>query len=181
LSKTKNVPKLTSKISSSMKLTCGPGAVSHNGTSGVGPTAPVADEPPASAIDTPTTPATGTVFFRCFCFARDIVETSTLWHELSPQHCSYAFRGHLARPIRTPTGHPQELQAHGHLRGGQPSSFENEDDLPNITECLLKRGFRQEDIIKVLGGNFLRLLRAVLKPLSAINRLGLPAAAINGT
>lgn len=119
MSKTKNVPKLTSKISSSMKVTCGPGAVSHNGTSGVGPTAPVADEPPASAIDTPTTPATGTAFFRCFCFARDIVETSTLWHELSPQHCSYAFRGHLARPIRTPTGHPQEWPAHGHLRGGQ--------------------------------------------------------------
>jgi hypothetical protein len=53
--------------------------------------------------------------------------------------------------------------------------------LPNITECLLKRGLRQEDIIKVVGGNFLRLLRAVLKPRSAINRLGLPAAAINGT
>ncbi|MFZ1095903.1 MAG: hypothetical protein WAN75_42930 [Xanthobacteraceae bacterium] len=57
-------------------------------------------------------------------------------------------------------------------------NFENEDDLPNITECLLKRGFRQEDIIK---GNFLRLLQAVLKPRSAIDRLGLPAAAINGT
>ena len=76
MSKTKNVPKLTSKISSSMKVTCGPGAASHNGTSGVGPTAPVADEPPASAIDTPTTPATGTAFFRCFCFVRGIVETS---------------------------------------------------------------------------------------------------------
>jgi microsomal dipeptidase-like Zn-dependent dipeptidase len=60
-------------------------------------------------------------------------------------------------------------------------NFENEDDLRDITECLLKRGFRQEDIIKVLGGNFLRHLRAVLKPRSAINRLGLPAAAINGT
>ena len=76
MSKTKNVPKLTSKISSSMKVTCGPGAASHNGTSGVGPTAPVAEEPPASAIDTPTTPATGTAFFRCFCFVRGIVETS---------------------------------------------------------------------------------------------------------
>jgi hypothetical protein len=74
LSKTKNVPKLTSKISSSMKVICGP-AVSRNGTSGVGPTAPVADEPPASAIDTPTTPATGTAFFSC-CFVRGIVETS---------------------------------------------------------------------------------------------------------
>jgi hypothetical protein len=52
--------------------------------------------------------------------------------------------------------------------------------LPNITECLVKRGFREEDIIKVLGGNFLRLLQAVLKPRSAIDRLGLPAAATNG-
>ena len=58
--------------------------------------------------------------------------------------------------------------------------LENEDDLPNITECLVKRGFREEDIIKVLGGNFLRLLRAVLKPRSAIDRLGLSAAATNG-
>ncbi|MEA2981540.1 MAG: rane dipeptidase [Alphaproteobacteria bacterium] len=56
--------------------------------------------------------------------------------------------------------------------------FENEDDLPNITECMVKRGFREDDIVKVLGGNFLRLLKAVLKPRSAMDALGLPAAAI---
>lgn len=43
-------------------------------------------------------------------------------------------------------------------------NFENEDDLPNITECLMRRGYGSEDIAKVLGGNFLRLLKAVLKP-----------------
>jgi membrane dipeptidase len=59
-------------------------------------------------------------------------------------------------------------------------NFENEDDLPNITECLVKRGFREADIIKVLGGNFLRLLRTVLKSHSAIDRLGLPAVATAG-
>src|SRR6476620_10460222 len=46
LSKTKNVPKLTSEISSSVKVNWGTGAVSRNGTSGAGPTAPAADAPP---------------------------------------------------------------------------------------------------------------------------------------
>ena len=54
--------------------------------------------------------------------------------------------------------------------------FENEDDLPNITECLLKRGFREDDIVKVLGGNFLRLLSAVLKPRSTLSALGMPVS-----
>ena len=45
--------------------------------------------------------------------------------------------------------------------------FENEDDFPNITECLVRRGYSNEDITKVLGGNFLRLLKAVLKPNAA--------------
>src|SRR5215472_5037670 len=58
LSKTKNVPKLTSKISSSSRINCGCGAVSRKGISGAGPTAPVAA--PCIAMDTPTTPATGT-------------------------------------------------------------------------------------------------------------------------
>src|SRR5215469_16432824 len=76
LSKTKNVPKLTSKISSSSRINCG--TVSHKCTSGAGPTAPVADAP-GIAIDTPTTPTTGTAFFRCFrcfCFVRSIVQAS---------------------------------------------------------------------------------------------------------
>ena len=54
--------------------------------------------------------------------------------------------------------------------------FENEDDLPNITECMVKRGFSEDDITKVLGGNFLRLLKDVLKPRSAMDALGLPKA-----
>jgi hypothetical protein len=54
------------------------GTVSRKCTSGAGPTAPVADAP-GSAMDTPTTPATGTAFFKrfiCFCFVRGIVEAS---------------------------------------------------------------------------------------------------------
>jgi len=40
--------------------------------------------------------------------------------------------------------------------------FENEDDLPSMTECLVRRGFREDEIAKILGGNFLRLLMAIL-------------------
>ena len=54
--------------------------------------------------------------------------------------------------------------------------FENEDDLPNMTDHLVKRGFREDDIVKVLGGNFLRLLRAVLKPRASVSALGMPVA-----
>jgi membrane dipeptidase len=43
-------------------------------------------------------------------------------------------------------------------------NFENEDDLPNLTDALTKRGFHEEEIVKVLGGNILRMLRAILKP-----------------
>ena len=42
--------------------------------------------------------------------------------------------------------------------------FENEDEMINITDCMVRRGFAEADISKVLGGNFLRVLRQVLKP-----------------
>jgi hypothetical protein len=110
LSKTKNVPKLTSNISSSLRVNCG--GISCNCTSGVGPTAPVPDAPPVIAMDMPTTPATGTAFFRCFCLVCGIAETSTLLgigtKAFRPQHNSaYALHGHLARSsLRTPSWHP---------------------------------------------------------------------------
>ncbi len=56
--------------------------------------------------------------------------------------------------------------------------FENEDDLPNMTECLVKRGFHEDEIAKVLGGNLLRLLKAVLRPRAAMDNLGLPTVDI---
>jgi membrane dipeptidase len=43
-------------------------------------------------------------------------------------------------------------------------NFENEEDLVNITDCMVRRGFTETDITKVLGGNFLRVLKQVLKP-----------------
>jgi len=54
-------------------------------------------------------------------------------------------------------------------------NFENEDDLMNITEHLLKRQFRENEITKILGGNFLRVLRQVLKSRDEVDpSLGLP-------
>jgi membrane dipeptidase len=53
--------------------------------------------------------------------------------------------------------------------------FENEDDMINITECLVRRGFKEDEIVKILGGNFLRVLKQVLKPRTSIDfSLGLP-------
>ena len=116
LSKTKKVPKLTSNISSSLRVNCG--GVSCNCTSGVGPTAPVADAPPVIAMDMPTTPATGTAFFRCFCLVCGIVETSTpsrKWHKSLSPTASIIIR--LARtPCKIITSHPVRaslLHAHG--------------------------------------------------------------------
>jgi len=54
-------------------------------------------------------------------------------------------------------------------------NFENEDDLINITEHLLKRQFRENEITKILGGNFLRVLRQALKSRDEVDpSLGLP-------
>jgi hypothetical protein len=101
-SKTKNVVKLTSMISSSLKAMFGPGAAPR--TSAAGPTSPVADAVPASAIDTPTTPATGTAFFRCFCFFCRIVENLLSLERIVPAAVSYPCHGHLQDRFPTIAG-----------------------------------------------------------------------------
>ncbi|NOX90826.1 MAG: membrane dipeptidase [Calditrichaeota bacterium] len=42
-----------------------------------------------------------------------------------------------------------------------PIGLENASKLPNITKELLARGYKEEDIKKILGGNFLRVFRQV--------------------
>ena len=42
------------------------------------------------------------------------------------------------------------------------SGFERWDDFGSATEGLLRRGFSEEDVRKIIGGNFVRVLRAVL-------------------
>ena len=111
LSKTKNVPKLTSKISSSWRVTCG--GVSRNCTSGVGPTAPVADAPPVIAIDRPTAPATGTAFLKCFCVLCGIFEISL---------AALFIRRRARTPRKLVTSRAAQaspLQPHGRLRNSR--------------------------------------------------------------
>ena len=42
-----------------------------------------------------------------------------------------------------------------------PQGIDSAADLPKITEALLQRGYSREDILKILGGNFLRVMRQV--------------------
>lgn len=37
------------------------------------------------------------------------------------------------------------------------------DELPNVTDAMLKRGFAADDVKKIIGGNFLRVLKQVLR------------------
>jgi membrane dipeptidase len=42
-----------------------------------------------------------------------------------------------------------------------PQGIDSAADLPKITEALLQRGYSHDDILKILGGNFLRVMREV--------------------
>jgi membrane dipeptidase len=45
-----------------------------------------------------------------------------------------------------------------------PKGLEDSSKFPNITIELVKRGYREEEIFKILGGNFLRVLKETLPP-----------------
>jgi membrane dipeptidase len=47
--------------------------------------------------------------------------------------------------------------------GGRLPELEDCSKMPNITRGLVKRGYSDEDIKKILGGNFLRVFKQVLK------------------
>lgn len=53
------------------------------------------------------------------------------------------------------------LTTDDHLEG-----FRSMEHLPRVTQQLLDRGYKPEDVQKVLGGNLMRVFRAVWKPLS---------------
>ncbi|MHB1329336.1 MAG: membrane dipeptidase, partial [Gemmatimonadales bacterium] len=42
-----------------------------------------------------------------------------------------------------------------------PEGMDSVSDFPKLTDGLLDRGYRAEDIAKILGGNFLRVFREV--------------------
>jgi membrane dipeptidase len=49
------------------------------------------------------------------------------------------------------------------VSGATPEGIDSAADLPKITQALLDRGYRAEDIRKILGGNLLRVFRQVEK------------------
>jgi membrane dipeptidase len=47
------------------------------------------------------------------------------------------------------------------VSGATPAGMDSAADLPKITQALLDRGYRADDIRKILGGNILRVFRQV--------------------
>jgi membrane dipeptidase len=43
-----------------------------------------------------------------------------------------------------------------------PKGLEDVSKMPNLTEALLRRGYNEKDIQKIMGGNFLRVIRQVV-------------------
>jgi membrane dipeptidase len=43
-----------------------------------------------------------------------------------------------------------------------PQGLEDESKMPALTAALLKRGYSEPDIKKIMGGNFLRVMREVV-------------------
>ena len=46
--------------------------------------------------------------------------------------------------------------------GTVPKGLEDVSKMPNLTAALLKRGYSEADIQKIMGGNFLRVIREVV-------------------
>jgi membrane dipeptidase len=44
-----------------------------------------------------------------------------------------------------------------------PIGMEDASKLPKLTEALLQKGYSEQDILKILGGNILRVMEAVEK------------------
>jgi membrane dipeptidase len=42
-----------------------------------------------------------------------------------------------------------------------PAGFETMAELPNLTLGLVERGYADEDVLKILGGNYLRIFQQV--------------------
>jgi membrane dipeptidase len=46
--------------------------------------------------------------------------------------------------------------------GSPPTGLEDVSCLPNVTAALLERGYDDDAVLKILGGNWLRVLRQVI-------------------
>lgn len=71
------------------------------------------------------------------------------------------FEGKTAATWLTNSIYPEFKSDYATVNSRRAVGFENIMELPNVVNGLLKRGFSEEDIRKVLGGNFLRVFRQV--------------------
>lgn len=71
------------------------------------------------------------------------------------------FEGKSAATWLTNSIYPEFKSAYATVNSRRAVGFEHIFELPNVVEGLLKRGFSEEDVRKVLGGNFLRVFRHV--------------------
>ncbi|RLG94657.1 membrane dipeptidase, partial [Candidatus Bathyarchaeota archaeon] len=46
--------------------------------------------------------------------------------------------------------------------GNPPKGIETADKNPNVTRVMVKRGYSDEDILKILGGNHMRVFNEVI-------------------
>ena len=46
--------------------------------------------------------------------------------------------------------------------GNPPEGIETVDKTPNVTRVLVKRGYSDEDVLKILGGNHMRVFKDVI-------------------
>jgi membrane dipeptidase len=53
-----------------------------------------------------------------------------------------------------------------------PEGMEDVSKLPKITDALLKKGYAEKDIEKILGGNLLRVMERVERVSQGLNLLG---------
>jgi len=82
-----------------------------------------------------------------------------LYHAMGERRRREGF-GHFIRPTKPPRPRRFEFDPSddpGYVRG-----LENPSDFHNIPRWLVKNGYSDEEIIKIIGGNGLRLLKAVL-------------------
>ena len=58
------------------------------------------------------------------------------------------------------------------VSGAMPEGIDSAADLPKITQALLNRGYKPDDVKKILGGNLLRVMGEVEKVSQQMQRAG---------
>ncbi|MDQ7823268.1 MAG: dipeptidase [Candidatus Eremiobacteraeota bacterium] len=94
--------------------------------------------------------------------ARYRAELTALWNrELPPPVPVEVLINHIDYAVKLVGADHVGLGSDYDGAGSYPAGLENAAHFPLITYHLLKRGYKEEDIRKILGGNVLRLMREV--------------------